>query len=71
MDNATVSSLYCIALYDNYIALNDKVQKWRNFSKVLKKTKSPPPPPKIFPVLIKFDKAHIVIPPAIQREEGI
>jgi hypothetical protein len=33
MDNATVSSLYCIALYDNYIALNDKVQKWRNFSK--------------------------------------
>jgi hypothetical protein len=22
MDNATVSSLYCIALYDNYIALN-------------------------------------------------
>jgi len=24
MDNATVSSLYCIALYDNYIALNDK-----------------------------------------------
>jgi hypothetical protein len=22
-----VSSLYCIALYDNYIALNDKVQK--------------------------------------------
>jgi hypothetical protein len=27
MDNATVSSLYCIALYDNYIALNDKVQK--------------------------------------------
>ena len=33
MDNATVSSLYCIALYDNYIALNDKIQKWRNFSK--------------------------------------
>ena len=40
MNNATVSSLYCIALYDNYIALydnyialNDKVQKWRNFSK--------------------------------------
>ena len=33
MDNATVSSLYCIALYDNYIALNDNVQKWRNFSK--------------------------------------
>ena len=33
MDNATVSSLYCIALYDNYIALNDKVQKLRNFSK--------------------------------------
>ena len=30
MDNATVSSLYCIALYDNYIALNDNVQKWRN-----------------------------------------
>jgi uncharacterized integral membrane protein len=29
MDNATVSSLYCIALYDNYIALNEKVQKWR------------------------------------------
>jgi hypothetical protein len=28
MDNATVSSLYWIALYDNYIALNDKVQKW-------------------------------------------
>jgi hypothetical protein len=28
MDNATVSSLYCIALYDNYIALNDKVQKY-------------------------------------------
>jgi hypothetical protein len=26
MDNATVSSLYCIALYD-------KVQTWRNFSK--------------------------------------
>ena len=24
MDSATVSSLYCIALYDNYIALNDK-----------------------------------------------
>jgi hypothetical protein len=33
MDNVTVSSLYCIALYDNYIALNDKIQKWRNFSK--------------------------------------
>ena len=33
MNNATASSLYCIALYDNYIALNDKVQKWRNFSK--------------------------------------
>jgi hypothetical protein len=33
MDIATVSSLYCIVLYDNYIALNDKVQKWRNFSK--------------------------------------
>ena len=33
MDNATVFSLYCIALYDNYIALNDKIQKWRNFSK--------------------------------------
>ena len=33
MDNATVSFLYCIVLYDNYIALNDKVQKWRNFSK--------------------------------------
>ena len=30
MDNATVSSLYCIALYDNYIALNDspKVKKF-------------------------------------------
>jgi hypothetical protein len=27
MDNATVSFLYCIVLYDNYIALNDKVQK--------------------------------------------
>jgi hypothetical protein len=24
MDNATVSCLYCIALYDNYVALNDK-----------------------------------------------
>ena len=24
------------------------------------------PPPKIFPVLIKFDTAHIFIPPAIQ-----
>ena len=33
MDSATVYSLYCIALYDNYIALNDKVQKLRNFSK--------------------------------------
>jgi hypothetical protein len=33
MDSATVPCLYCIALYDNYIALNDKVQKWRNFSK--------------------------------------
>jgi hypothetical protein len=27
MVNATVSCLYCIAVYDNYIALNDKVQK--------------------------------------------
>jgi hypothetical protein len=27
LTNATVSSLYCIALYDNYIALNNKVQK--------------------------------------------
>ena len=33
MNNATVSSLYCIALYDNYIALNDKIQNWRNFCK--------------------------------------
>jgi hypothetical protein len=33
MDNATVSSLYCIALYDNCIALNDKIQNWRHFSK--------------------------------------
>ena len=33
MDNASVSSLYCLVLNDNYIALNDKVQKWRNFSK--------------------------------------
>jgi hypothetical protein len=33
MDNATVSFLYCIVLYDNYVALNDKVEKWRNLSK--------------------------------------
>jgi hypothetical protein len=32
------------------------------------KTKSPPHPQKKFPVLIKFDTAHIFIPPAIQRE---
>jgi len=40
MDNATVPFLYCIALYDNYIALNDKVQKWRNFSKNCKNGKA-------------------------------
>ena len=28
-------------------------------------------PPNLFPVLIKFDTAHICIPPAIQREGGI
>ena len=27
-------------------------------------------PPKFVPVLIKFDTAHIVIPPAIQRQGG-
>ena len=27
MDNATVSSLYCIALYDNYIALKSKSEE--------------------------------------------
>jgi hypothetical protein len=27
MDNATVPFLYCIALCDKFIALNDKVQK--------------------------------------------
>jgi hypothetical protein len=31
--SVSASLLYCIALYDNCIALNDKVQKWRNFSK--------------------------------------
>ena len=35
-----------------------------------KKTQITPPPKKI-PVLIKFDTAHILIPPAIQREGGI
>ena len=29
------------------------------------------PPPKNFPILIKFDTAHIFIPPAIQLEGGI
>jgi hypothetical protein len=29
------------------------------------------PPPFFFSVLIKFDTAHIFIPPAIQREGGI
>ena len=33
-----------------------------------KKTPNHPSPPKKFPVLIKFDTAHIFIPPAIQRE---
>ena len=32
------------------------------------KTPKSPPPPKKIPVLIKFDTAHIFIPPAIQRE---
>jgi hypothetical protein len=34
--------------------------------KILKKNQITPPP-KIFPVLIKFDTAHIFIPPAILR----
>ena len=35
--------------------------------KILKKNQITPPP-KFFPVLIKFDTAHIFIPLAIQRE---
>ena len=34
----------------------------------IKKKKQINPPPKFFPVLIKFDTAHIFIPLAIQRE---
>ena len=37
----------------------------------IKKKPQITPPPKFFPVLIKFDTAHICIPPAIQREGGI
>ena len=36
MDNATVSSLYCIALYDNYIALNDKIQSEEILARTVK-----------------------------------
>jgi hypothetical protein len=59
------------------------VPKFRNFEKIYisckstffpfdpfsyKKKNQITPPPKIFPVLIKFDTAHIFISPAIQRE---
>jgi hypothetical protein len=37
----------------------------------IKKKTQITPPPKKFPVLIKFDTPHIFIPPAIQREGGI
>jgi hypothetical protein len=37
----------------------------------IKKNPNHPPLQYFFSVLIKFDTAHIVIPPAIQREGGI
>jgi hypothetical protein len=36
MDNATVSSLYCIPLYDNYIALNDKFKSEEILARTVK-----------------------------------
>jgi hypothetical protein len=40
-------------------------------ARTVKIGKQKSPPPKKYPLLIKFDTAHIFIPPAIQREGGI